>query len=204
MSPSGTPQTLMVLLTCCLCFSDFMCSTNFLGVLKWRWHTGQKGRLCFLHSCTQQSQLHCSHCTTSLWCHPCAYNLVLSGLSMSDDITAKMSLTGVAPALNVRPTPPEHKQGIEWVHCNNNNTNKQLSHIVTDTCSIVCVCTHTHTSCSRRFRGYIFQISRGDEEHRDGSPVVDKWAGGAERGKIKRVCRFEINSGGMWRWRSGF
>lgn len=41
---------------------------------------------------------------------------MLSGLSMSDDITAKMSLTGVTPALNVRPTPPEHKQEIELVY----------------------------------------------------------------------------------------
>lgn len=51
--------------------------------------------------------------TTSLPRHPCAYNLVLAGLSMGDDIAAKTGPTGVTPALSVRPTPPEHKQGNE-------------------------------------------------------------------------------------------
>jgi len=43
------------LLTCCLCSADFMCSTNFLGVLNCCLHTGQNGRHSCLHTWIRHS-----------------------------------------------------------------------------------------------------------------------------------------------------
>lgn len=100
-------------LTCCLCSADLMCSTNFRGVLKWRSHTGQKGRHSRLHIWRHAARVSEKTCCATTRSSPFASvtssglfpHLVLVCPPVDDDITAKMSLTGVTPVLSVGPTP---------------------------------------------------------------------------------------------------